>query len=249
MRKKRKYRIVLLVFIGIVFFLYWQNNDLVITRYEINLKEKEFEKIKIVQISDLHNKEFGKDNIRLIRKIKQLKPDVIFLTGDFIDSHKYDFYSAVNTAKQLTKIAEVYFVTGNHERTINDESYDELQTVIEKEGVHVLFNEIIKLNNDIQVIGLNDMCLAAKDGSLAILMEQIDRSKVSVLLAHEPQELNWYAQCGLDLVFSRHAPGGQMRIPFLNIGLVAPDQGFFSKYTSGIKKSKYKNDRQQEPGK
>ena len=46
---------------------------------------KEFDNYVILQISDLHNKSFGKNNCKLISKIDQINPQVVFITGDIID--------------------------------------------------------------------------------------------------------------------------------------------------------------------
>lgn len=52
------------------------------------------------------------------------------------------------------------------------------------------------------------------------------------MLSHRPELFDLYAENNLDLIFSGHAHGGQVRIPFIG-GLIAPDQGFFPQYTSG----------------
>lgn len=231
-KKGAKIVIFILIIISCIFFVYWQNNHIVISRYEFD-EDIEGEIVKIVQISDLHNKEFGEDNETLINKIKELEPDIIVLTGDFIDSSHTDIEVAVTAAEQMAVIP-VYFITGNHELELDTEEYIELQDNLEEAGVHVLYNEVIDWNDDIQIIGLDDGRLKSTDSTLESLMEECDEDKVSVLLAHEPQEIDWYVECGADIVLSGHAHGGQIRIPFTNIGVVAPNQGLFPEYTAGI---------------
>lgn len=70
---------------------------------------------KIIQISDFHNKENTKTNKRLISIVSKENPDIIAITGDFIDSFSMNTEISLNLAKQLVKIAPVYYVTGNHE--------------------------------------------------------------------------------------------------------------------------------------
>ncbi len=55
----------------------------------------------------------------------------------------------------------------------------------------------------------------------------------SILLSHRPELFDIYVQYEMNLVFSGHAHGGQIRLPFVG-GLFAPDQGFFPKYTNGF---------------
>ena len=60
-----------------------------------------------------------------------------------------------------------------------------------------------------------------------------DKTQYTILLSHRPELIDTYTEENFDLVLSGHAHGGQIRIPFLG-GLVAPNQGFLPKYTSGI---------------
>lgn len=67
---------------------------------------------------------------------------------------------------------------------------------------------------------------------LNVAMANVNPENLTVLLAHRPEKFNIYVTNNIDLVFSGHAHGGQIRLPFVG-GLVAPGQGLFPKYTAG----------------
>ncbi|HCX05010.1 MAG TPA: phosphoesterase, partial [Clostridiales bacterium] len=108
-------KIVLLV--GVILFLIWSNNSIVITEhnYKSNKIPSSFNGIKILQVSDLHNKSFGKNQEKIMKIIENISPDIILITGDLIDRRKYDLDSAENFIKKTVEIAPTYYSSGNHE--------------------------------------------------------------------------------------------------------------------------------------
>ena len=234
-KKNRIKKAIVLLFIFIVpgAFFYWQNNDVVVTKYDyINTEiPVDFDGFKILQVSDLHNKEFGKDQEILVSLTKEIAPDIIVVTGDLIDSNHTDIKAAIDYISQAVLIAPVYFVTGNHE--IWSEQYTVLAVELVKYGVIILDNKSIILTRngaEISLIGLPDGDVISKESETVF---DFAGKIFCILLSHRPELLNEYAQKEVDLVFAGHAHGGQIRIPFLG-GLFAPNQGLFPKYTSGI---------------
>lgn len=227
----------------ISFFIYWQNNIIEVTSIDYRNKKipTSFNGYKIVHISDLHNKEFGERQSTILLKIKKIKPDLILLTGDMIDRRRYNLKVTMDFIEGAVKIAPVYFVTGNHEAWSG--KWEEIKKEFLTAGVNILDDEkleIYKKNEKINLIGFNDIDFLTSsylEGSnINFLKERLsslaDESTFSILLSHRPELINLYAAENIDLVFSGHAHGGQIRLPFIG-GIYAPDQGFFPKYTSG----------------
>ena len=221
-----------------IYVFYIVNNEwLVITSYEYTSDRvpASFDGYKIVQVSDLHDAELGENHRKLIGKIKSTEPDIIFVTGDVIDSRRYDLEKSLRAIEQLVDIAPVYYVLGNHEVATNEMNhiYEQLEMV----GVHTLKNEhgIIELNGGkIAVAGVEDPLMGKSVSEMMrIATRGIDSSTFTILLSHRPEKFESYVDLSLDLVFTGHAHGGQIRLPFIG-GLVAPSQGWFPKYTDGL---------------
>ncbi|CDO04539.1 putative metallophosphoesterase [Oceanobacillus picturae] len=237
----------LYVLIGIVLlivFFYYQNNSIVIskhTKQSDNLPEV-FDGYKIVQLSDLHNKSFGDDQSYLVEKIKKAEPDIIVFTGDVIDSRRYDVKPSIKLMEKIVDIAPVYYVTGNHEW--RSQKFNSLEEKLKNTGVHVMRNateEITLGSEKIRLIGVDDPShnngiesdvVTTGDYIESALKDVDDEETFQVLLSHRPELLSLYSKYGIDLVFSGHAHGGQVRIPFIG-GLIAPNQGLLPMYTSG----------------
>lgn len=234
--KKQKYiklAITLSIVIVIILFCNFQNKHLETTHYTYAAEQlgADLEGYRIVQISDLHNAKFGKNNQKLVGRIRECEPDMIVLTGDLVDSNHTNVDRAVQFVDEIVKICPVYYVTGNHEYWLEKSEYDELMDGLIGAGVVILDDQVVEISRGdakFRLVGLDDKSLA--DGTLEALLS--DEKKLTVVLAHEPQYLVRYASIGVDLVLSGHAHGGQFRLPFVG-GIVAPDQGFLPKYTAG----------------
>ncbi len=194
-----------------------------------------FDGFKIVQISDFHNAEYANDNAALIDDVSKVQPDIIAITGDFVDSDKTDIQVALEFAAALSRIAPCYYVTGNHEARLSFHKYKELEDGLLEVGVTVLRNRealIEKEGEQIAIIGLDDPNFGKK-----VTPQTIDRLNTtgdfSIVLAHRPEYFERYQSSTADLVLAGHAHGGQVRIPLVG-GLLAPGQGLFPKYDAGL---------------
>lgn len=231
---------VLVIVVGFV-FLFDQNNRIVHTKVIIRSAKipTSFDDYKILQISDLHNKNFGKNQAILLKRIKSINPDIIVITGDLIDRRRFDLKPVEDLLKGL-KDTPVYFVPGNHEAWSS--RYAELKTLLNSEGVFVLENEasIITRNEQfIDLYGLKDPGFYVNKDIKVIHRDEINANlslwkpqSFSILLSHRPEYFDLYARHKIDLSLSGHAHGGQIRIPFVG-AVIAPNQGFFPKYSSG----------------
>jgi len=244
----KKNKLIVLFFIFTIFifmfiFLLYNNKKIEVAHIEyINEKlPKSFDNFSICQISDLHNTEFGKNQKDLIEKINNLKPDIIVITGDLIDSSKYNIEIAEYLIKGIKDIAPIYYIPGNHEARINN--YDEIKKLLLDNDVYVLDNSYrtIKNNNEyITIIGVIDPSFYSND--ILNIMENIIDTTIDdleyndsfkLLLSHRPELFEIYVKKNIDLVLTGHAHGGQVRIPLIG-GLIAPNQGLFPKYDSGM---------------
>ncbi|MGN1103663.1 MAG: metallophosphoesterase [Candidatus Coproplasma sp.] len=219
-----------LLIAAVALFIYLSNNLLHTSVYEVESPKIE-NAVKIVHLSDLHGKAFGKGNYKLLEKIKAHSPDLITITGDII--HKYrdrDIKVALELVEELVKIAPVYYVSGNHE--MRNKRYRVLKERIALAGACVPEGKAISVNG-ITLCGVN--CADIKGGKFFHILDgNGGDGSFKLLLAHLPQYIQKYALAGFDCVLCGHAHGGQWRIPFTNIGIFAPGQGLFPKYNSGV---------------
>lgn len=223
------------ILLSIIVFIYLNNNWITTTNHKVSSPDipAAFDGYRIVQVSDLHDATFGENQQRLVKKVKQAKPDLIVITGDLVDSRRYDLKNSLDLVKQLVKLADVYYVTGNHEVATND--VELIKRELKELGVQVLSNETLLLehgNGSITISGIEDP-LMGQTASEMLAEAEIRSDVFTLLLAHRPEDFQTYDEFEIDLTFSGHAHGGQFRIPFVG-GLIAPGQGFFPEFTTGI---------------
>ena len=233
--KIKKGFVLLIIIVFLIIYLYCENNILTVTRYEITNEKIEtaFDNFKIVQLSDYHNTKSRILNESIVKEIENIKPDIIVITGDFLDSNRTDLNVSLTLIKRIIDIAPVYFITGNHEECI-EKFYLEFKNSIELLGVKILENEvevIEKGDSKINLIGISDTDTFSGCKEKLSSMKY-DKEYYSVLLSHRPEFFTAYVHENINLVLTGHAHGGQIRLPLIG-GLIAPNQGFFPKYTSG----------------
>ncbi|KGR75687.1 metallophosphoesterase [Ureibacillus manganicus] len=235
----KKLLLLIILIVGAYLFLYINNHWIVTTEhvFESEKVPENFDGFRITQISDLHDALFGENQEHLVEKVRETYPDVIFLTGDVIDSNRYDLEQSLTAVREFVKIADVYYVIGNHEVASNkiDEIYDAMKQL----GVKILPNVSTTINQNgesIELIGIEDPLNGHEtQWMLDLAREKTNGSTLQILLAHRPEFFKTYVRNDMDMVFSGHAHGGQVRIPFVG-GLVAPGQGFLPTYTAGAYK-------------
>ena len=247
---KRKFRIsrkskiiVLCLFCFSVTFLsvnFYQNQHVQVHEITITSERTphDFAGYRIAHISDLHNAEIGDGNEKLLSAIKESSPDIIVITGDIIDSRKTDVLVAVDFINKSAEIVPVYYVTGNHESRVGTENH--IDNFSLNESITILHNENVLLQkgeSKIQLIGVDDPNFINSVNSIdymnSALAEYKDNEHFKILLSHRPELFETYIENNMNIVFSGHAHGGQIRLPFIG-GVFAPHQGLFPEYDSGI---------------
>lgn len=248
MQKTKKRSVLfctLTVLLALIIWTAWGNTALMVNSFTVSSDRipAGFSGYRIAQVSDLHNAEFGTGNTKLLQAIFESTPNIIVITGDLIDMNHTNMDTALEFAKNAVQIAPVYYVNGNHEAALSQ--YDELKAGLKSVGVTVLEDETINLEHNggtITLVGLSDPNFTIRNDVFdetpamvsTILNDLMENENgYTILLSHRPELFETYVSCGVDLVLSGHAHGGQFRLPLIG-GLVAPNQGFFPKYDAGL---------------
>lgn len=200
--------------------------------------------VKIIQLTDLHNHQFGKSNGRLVQKIASENPDAIFMTGDMINDDEEDLDILLELIRDLEQVAPVYASLGNHEKAYMENHGGDTGLIrqMEEAGATVLEQTYIDTEiagQPVRIGGLYGYVLAGEwgDGSEQRFMETFEQTdRLKILLSHIPEGLLLWKSMEhwqVDLVFSGHVHGGQIRIPFIG-GLFDPEEGYFPTYTKGM---------------
>ncbi len=241
--------ILILFGIAILWIMIYDSNHFVVVRHEIRDRRIRG-RCRVVFLSDLHNKQYGKDNVQLLAAIEELKPDAVLIGGDMINGKSGEkLEGTVDLLRSLKEKYPIYYANGNHEHRIKlyPETYGDAAErygeALSELGIEPM------VNCHVQLPGTN----------LAIYGSEIDkyyykrftvpemepdyltgllgcprREAYTILLAHDPDYFPQYARWGADLVLSGHVHGGIIRVPVLNKGLLSPNVRFFPKYDGGV---------------
>lgn len=237
--------IILIILLWIM--LYDSNRFIVVQHVICDARiRKEF---RAVVLADLHDKQFGRDNERLLEAIREQKPDMILIAGDIVTADKgMKLEKAISVLKRLAAEYPVYYANGNHEHRMKlyPKVYGDMAKQYEKAlqeiGIDRLVNSHVELGEyGVSIYGseidrkfykrfrITEMEETYLEGLLGVK----ETGKYGILLAHNPDYLPHYARWGADLVLSGHVHGGMVRIPGWR-GVVSPAVRLFPRYDGGM---------------
>ena len=232
--------VLVLALIALIWWIVWANKAVQLNKMSISAHCG----LKIAHISDFHNAKLKNNNACLVALIRDAQPDIIAITGDLVDSRHTDLQISIDFVTELAKIAPCYYVPGNHESRMENE-YSALKEALTGLGVTILCDSKATLEKNGQtftIIGIEDPMFVIEKDSVESTCEVIrgkleplskENEGYTILLSHRPEAFEEYVSAGVDLALTGHAHGGQMQIPFVG-GLIAPNQGFFPKYSEGV---------------
>lgn len=236
---------------GLVLVCLWvgiyDSNRFVVTSQRIY--DKRIKKpFRALVLADLHNKEYGRGNERLLDAIRQQRPDMILVAGDILTAKKGKTTRvALKLMEELALLAPVYYGNGNHEYRMKlyPEIYGDMsreyEAKLEELGIELLVNEHVDRDDyGVAVYGLEiDKRFYRRfhpypmeETYLGDCLGYPDEGVYTILLAHNPDYFPDYAAWGADMTFSGHIHGGVIRI--LGKGLLSPMVRFFPRYDGGL---------------
>lgn len=226
----------------------WDSNRFVTITYEMK-SDKLTKPCRLVLLSDLHDKSFGKGNGRLLAAIDEIRPDGILVAGDMLTAVKNsDFTHALSLMERLSGKYRIYYGMGNHEQRLGlypdtfPGMYEGYLSGLRQAGIEPLINETAYLPEyNIAVCGAqierayyrHFRRKEMEPSYLSKLLETPDGEKFQLLIAHNPVYFDAYAKWGADLVVSGHVHGGIVRLPVLG-GVLSPALTLFPKYDGGM---------------
>lgn len=228
--------------------MYLDNKFINVSKYEIksNKLPIEFNKFKIVHLSDFHSYDFGKNNIKVIEKINDENPDIIVMTGDMVNKYDNNFDRFLKLSEILSKSYRMYYIVGNHEKRLRDYHLNFIIEKLSQFNIKILNDEkiIIKRKNAfINIYGIDIPLSFYKirnrpsniEDVVDSVLKRCKEKEYNILLAHNPLYFEIYSKFSVDLTLSGHVHGGMVRLPFVG-GVLSPERKLFPKYSSGVYK-------------
>ena len=241
--------IILAVFIAVCLVSWIADTHRFVTRY-YEIKDRRIKKnIRLVLISDLHNKEYGTHNQKLLDEIHRINPDGVLIAGDLTNGLKgSDFTPALELLDNLRGKYPLYYGMGNHEYRLKlypdryGDMWERYSAALEDMGIHILENESVFLeeyNIDIASVSIDRAFYKRAGGRQRLKTEDMrgymgeaDKKAFQLLIAHNPEYFDAYNEWGADLTVSGHVHGGVMRLPFIG-GIISPRLVEFPNYSGG----------------
>lgn len=240
--------VVCLIAIALLWVMLYDSNRFVIKNIKIS-DERIKKPFRAVFVCDLHCKQYGRNNEKLLSAIYGQEPDMILVGGDILNANPgKSMEPAVSFIRELAGKYPLYYSNGNHEYRLKlyPETYGDMADRYEKAlreiGITPMVNEKTVLEDlGITITGteidkyyyLRFKRYSMDPSYLTEIIGDPDKTNYQILLAHHPDYFPAYAAWGADLVLSGHAHGGIAKIPIWKKGVISPALQFFPKYDSG----------------
>ena len=238
--------IILIVFFGTV--IIYDTHRFVVERFCFK-SDKVKGKMRIVFLSDLHNKHFGTDNSKLIDAVEKENPDIVVIGGDMLTARLGESMdTALKLVRELADKYPVYYGIGNHEFRLflYEDDYagmkEKFLEGIKHENVKLLRNEMVEIpDKNVRIYGSEIEKRFYKrlektpmePEYMDSILGEADEEYFNILLAHNPVYFEEYALWGADLTLAGHVHGGIMKLPIIG-GVVSPMVTLFPKYDGGV---------------
>ena len=213
----------------VLIFGWYSDHHVWKTDYKITT-QKEVENLRVAMFADSHiGTTFDAEGLaKHLKTIEVQNPDILVVVGDYVDDgiSKEQMVKATKALGQTKTKYGVYFVSGNHDKGYYGAAHrgfseQELIAELDKNGIKVLRDETVLLNDAFYIIGRRDFSEVKEQGgyrrTMSELTKNLDKNKYMVVLDHQPIDFENQAKAEVDLVLCGHTHGGQL-FPFNQVG-------------------------------
>lgn len=161
-----------------------------------------------VFVSDLHLGQIHGESFsrKVVDKINALNPDIVFIGGDLYDGFPTDIRGATRPFNDLKPKLGVYFVTGNHEEFRDNKPFID---AVKEVGIRVLDDEMVEIEG-VQILGVDYLNARDRERFAEIITKMnLDKNKPSILLKHEPKDVDVTFSGEVSLQLSGHTHRAQ----------------------------------------
>jgi predicted MPP superfamily phosphohydrolase len=221
-------------------------NWIEVTRHEVWFKNlpEEFDGLVVAHLSDLHMREYGARERRVLEKLAEAKPDVIAVTGDFTleGSDPSAIRRFLEDLRKQKPAFGIWAVLGNHDHWYPPAAGDKaVRKFFSDAGVALLVNEWGRIGKNLDtltMVGVDDPFTGSDN--LGDALRGTQRTPFAILLTHSPQMFMKADLTKFDLVLTGHTHGGQVRLPGLGpLWLPAGSEGYDSGWFYGVNTQMY----------
>jgi len=192
--------------------------------------------LRLLHLSDIHFEGWTPRERRLVEMARELAPDMILLTGDYLNLSSVDDPSCQEGVRDLlsalASLAPTYAITGSPPVDLPHV----VPAIFRGLPITWLLDDVadVHLNgHHIRLVGLRCTRDRLRDGArLRRVLPQSGDRPFTILLYHSPDLMPQAVEVGVDLYLAGHTHGGQLRLPWF--GALVTSSDFWKRYEAGL---------------